>query len=379
MTKPRLDIIIKSPSGGAWNNQRRVAQIWAELGHEVRFIFVWSSEKPSIDGMTCKPLLGAKKQGRLLKFMSLITSLLTWFYSSDRADILIVKGVPLGVPITLLNFICFWRRSKIILIADMHTSGHLDHVHHLQATRSWLFKLVSKITHSRKLYRWMMRHVDHVIGNNHHIANDFVENFGLDKGKAHAIPSMMNDHFFKTKLITERPDDKILFVGRMTDQKNIEHLLKAFQIVLTNAPHLRLLIAGYGPLKDHYQNLARTMDINDNIDFLGNQSDINMLQNQCRCLVLTSHYEGVPQVMIEAMANGMPVIAYDHLSGPLESIGGGVNGELVASGDIHAMADAIERSSHYPWKPTDIRESIMDFHPDEAKKHYIAFAENHLN
>jgi glycosyltransferase involved in cell wall biosynthesis len=130
----------------------------------------------------------------------------------------------------------------------------------------------------------------------------------------------------------------ILFVGRLDTVKGIDILIKA--IKLLDLPSIRLIVAGDGPLKKAYINLAKGSDI----IFLGFQ-ERNKLLRLYKCanlVVIPSRYESFGLVALESMAAKIPLIA-SNVGGLAEIIQDGYNGILVPPNDIHKLAETINR------------------------------------
>jgi len=109
----------------------------------------------------------------------------------------------------------------------------------------------------------------------------------------------------------------IVTVGRLTNQKNHIMLLKAFSLVDMD---INLLVIGVGELEDDLRRLAVDLNIEENVYFLGFQKNPYVFIRNSDCFVLSSKYEGFGNVIIEAMACGVPVISTDCNSGPREII-----------------------------------------------------------
>jgi len=133
----------------------------------------------------------------------------------------------------------------------------------------------------------------------------------------------------------EVPPPRFVFVGRLVEQKNLFMLLEAARSLTT----AEVWIVGSGPLGRELERAAAGAPVR----FLGAQphSEVATLIRQCRALVLCSHDEGLPNVVLEALAAGRPVIATPVGAVP-ELIEDGVNGRLVGIGDTRGLARAFE-------------------------------------
>jgi phosphatidyl-myo-inositol alpha-mannosyltransferase len=142
-----------------------------------------------------------------------------------------------------------------------------------------------------------------------------------------------------------RPGDGpvLLFVGRLEERKGLEHLVRAFPILKTTRPDLRLVVVGEGPERDRVQSLLPP-SLRVDVDFLGrvDAGDLPALYAACDVFVAPSlGGESFGIVLIEAMAAGAPVVASD-IPGYASVVTDGVTGRLVPPGDPRALAEALE-------------------------------------
>ena len=132
----------------------------------------------------------------------------------------------------------------------------------------------------------------------------------------------------------------IIAVGRLTKAKDYSTMLKAVSIVLKDMP-VRLLIVGDGEEREKIENFIKENGISDSVHLLGFQKNPLKYMAKADIFVLSSVIEGFPNVLVEAMACGVPVISTDCQSGPSEIIENGKNGLLVPVGDENLLAQAI--------------------------------------
>lgn len=136
----------------------------------------------------------------------------------------------------------------------------------------------------------------------------------------------------------------IVAAGRLSEQKNMPLLLKAFARFSPNHPEYRLRIFGEGELREELTELSRCLQIAEKVELPGRSSALLERMNSAAMFVLPSDYEGMPNVLLEAMCMGMPAVSTDCPSGgPKELIKDGVNGLLVPVGDEAALHEAMER------------------------------------
>jgi glycosyltransferase involved in cell wall biosynthesis len=129
-----------------------------------------------------------------------------------------------------------------------------------------------------------------------------------------------------------------LAIGRLWEQKDYPTLLRAFQRL--GAPEARLAIAGRGPLLDELRRQAQELGIASQVMFLGVRNDIAALLSAADALVLSSAWEGMPNVIMEALAAAKPVVA-TQVGGVAELVQPGKSGLLAPAGDSDALSRAM--------------------------------------
>ncbi len=162
----------------------------------------------------------------------------------------------------------------------------------------------------------------------------------------------------------------ILGVGALSFEKNFGLLIEAFKHVRSKRP-LKLMIAGEGPKRPELEKQARETGYADDIHLPGFVDNPYALMREAQLLALTSKWEGLPTVLIEAMALGKSVVATDCPSGPSEILMGGSLGCLVPLNDAEALANAIERTLDTPQDPTELMRRAADFAPEATAGRYL--------
>ncbi|MEA2291616.1 MAG: hypothetical protein QOF17_636 [Solirubrobacteraceae bacterium] len=139
-----------------------------------------------------------------------------------------------------------------------------------------------------------------------------------------------------------RPDaERILAAGRLTAQKGFDRLVPAFARVAAAHPGWTLRICGGGPERGALRRLAREHGLGGRLELAGPVADVQAEMAEASLFVLSSRYEGLPMVLLEAMDKGMAVVSFDCPTGPRELIDDHRNGILVAPGDVEGLADAM--------------------------------------
>jgi GalNAc-alpha-(1->4)-GalNAc-alpha-(1->3)-diNAcBac-PP-undecaprenol alpha-1,4-N-acetyl-D-galactosaminyltransferase len=140
------------------------------------------------------------------------------------------------------------------------------------------------------------------------------------------------------------PARTVITVGRLVEQKGLDVLLAAWSKASHALPGWRLAIVGSGPLEDELKARARSLGIEDSVDWLGHVADPFPLLRGSDFFVLTSRFEGTPNALLEAMACGLPAVVSDASPGPSELVGSKEDaGLIVPVEDEAATAQAIIR------------------------------------
>ncbi|EOS96437.1 glycosyltransferase [Erwinia tracheiphila] len=147
-----------------------------------------------------------------------------------------------------------------------------------------------------------------------------------------AAKTIPNPVVYKNFQRTERKY-QALAVGRLDFQKGFDLLLELWQDFIANQPQWKLVIAGDGELKTELIAKASSLNISDSIFFVGKVANINDYYRDSDMALMTSRYEGLPLVLLEAKSWSLPVIAYDCPTGPQEIINNNQDGFLIAMND----------------------------------------------
>jgi Glycosyltransferase len=147
----------------------------------------------------------------------------------------------------------------------------------------------------------------------------------------------------RTKLHIEQ-SKIVLYAGTFSRTKGVEHLVRALPQIVRRHPDVKLVLVGSGPLEPRLRGLAERLGVTDSVVFVGRRSHDQMprLLAAADVFVLPSLNEGLPRVILEAMATGLPVVATS-VGGVPELVVDGGTGLLVEPGDEEALADAVCR------------------------------------
>lgn len=104
-------------------------------------------------------------------------------------------------------------------------------------------------------------------------------------------------------------DYNIVYLGRLTPQKNPHRLLSVFKLLIEKKPNIRIAVIGTGELEEEIHKLAFDMKLTPNVEFLGFQSNPYKMLHDAKLMIMTSRWEGTPMCVLEAMALGVPVVS----------------------------------------------------------------------
>jgi glycosyltransferase involved in cell wall biosynthesis len=165
-----------------------------------------------------------------------------------------------------------------------------------------------------------------------------------------------------------------LGVGRLDAQKDFETLIRAFSLLRNDRP-ARLIILGKGGLRAPLEALIRQLGLEAEIDLPGFEPNPYKYMSRSRVFVLSSRWEALPTVLIEAMACGCQVVATNCPYGPDEILAGGKFGQLVPIENPTALAEAMKQAINAPICVESIQNQAAEFSCDRAVSQYLDLIE----
>jgi len=162
----------------------------------------------------------------------------------------------------------------------------------------------------------------------------------IARDKIKVIPNPVQIPQDQTASLSSRT---ILAIGRLTYQKGFDCLIKAFAALHVSFPDWRLVIAGEGPERRNLESLIRAHNLSDSTKLKGEVKQPSQLYRDAGIFVLSSRFEGFPNVLCEAMSFGLPCISTNCPSGPAEIITHEKDGLLIETDNISALAAALQR------------------------------------
>lgn len=153
---------------------------------------------------------------------------------------------------------------------------------------------------------------------------DQITNYKIKKEKLVMIPNFCNEEEIKNTIKNEEyekrfiNDNTIVSMGRLVFHKGHQFIIEAMKLVVEEIPSARLLIFGRGPYESELNNLIKKYNLENNVYLMGFNSKPNAYINKSKAFILASLYEGFPNVVIEAMTSGTPIIATNSPGGNYE-------------------------------------------------------------
>ncbi|HSF61932.1 MAG TPA: glycosyltransferase [Gaiellaceae bacterium] len=225
---------------------------------------------------------------------------------------------------------------------------------------------------ARRFYPW----ADYVVGVSEGVSEDLAQFVSLPAEKLRVIPNPIVAP--EIEELARAPVDHawidgsapvLVAAGRLRAQKDFPTLLRAFSLVRAKRP-VRLLILGEGPERERLETLTRELELTSDVSLPGATTNPYAYMARATAFVLSSRWEGLPTVLIEAMSCGAPVVATDCPSGPREILADGRYGALVPVGDVQALAAAMEDALDGKLAPPPV-ESWRRYSIDAVVDEYI--------
>ncbi len=226
----------------------------------------------------------------------------------------------------------------------------------------------------RRFYPW----ADAIVAVSEGVAGDLAQAIGLPRERIRVIYNPVvtaqllaraQKHPGHAWLAPGQPP-VVLGVGRLTAQKDFATLIRAFARVRQERP-VRLLILGEGEARPELEALVQQLGVAADVDLPGFAENPFAYMARAAAFVLSSAWEGLPNVLIQAMACGCPAVSTDCPSGPAEILDGGRYGPLVPVGDVDALARAIHGTLASPLPAERLRQRTEMFSAERIVGQYL--------
>lgn len=227
------------------------------------------------------------------------------------------------------NFIYKFKNKNIKIVRE----HHFNKKHLLQnEARNFIYKLKAYYMHFKDIY--LVDKYDEFIV----LTEEDKENWHNKKIKS--IPNFIN---FIPEKSSNCENKKIISVGRLEYQKGYDILINVWNIISKKYPNWILEIYGEGIERESLQNKINKLGLEKSFILKGAVKNIQDKYLESSIYVMSSRYEGMPMVLLEAMSYGLPVVSFDCSCGPKDIIKDNEDGFLVEFGNIEQMAEKIEK------------------------------------
>ena len=318
---------------------------------------VLAAEPPS-----CWPAL----QPVLLPPWAQRVSALARYLQQARPQALLAAG-------NILNCIALLARRRV----DAPTRLVVSERNHLSAyiqgkSRPWRWRRLPKLI--ARTYPW----ADAVVAVSDGVADDLALSTGLPRERITTVynPIVSEELFAQANAPLHHtwfaPDAPpvVLGTGSLDPKKDFPTLLRAFARVRRQR-RVRLMILGEGKGRTELEALAEELDIVYDLALPGFVANPFAYMARSAVFVLSSTYEGLPTVLIEALACGCPIVSTDCPSGPAEILQDGLHGQLVGVGDDRALAEAITAALDDPPDTERLRRRAAAFSVEHGAQRYL--------
>ena len=283
------------------------------------------------------------------------------YLRQERPEVVLVFDHQLALVLTLLRQVCCWRYA--VIARNINT---LSRQCALEES-FWHKHIVTFIV--KRFYQ----QTDRIIAQSQGMAEDLIADYKLLREKIVVINNPVSsaiEQAARAGTLDLPKNQQVLFAGRLAPQKGLDHLLRAFALCLAQAPDATLRIVGDGPLRDKLISQIKELKVEHAVRIEGFTLRIADCYRQARVVALTSMFEGFPNVLVEALTMGRPVVAFDCPSGPSEIIVDGVNGFLVPLGNDGLFARRLAEALDKNWDPQALRQSVARFAAENIMQDY---------
>ena len=185
------------------------------------------------------------------------------------------------------------------------------------------------------LFKKMMRNLDHLIVLTDADKEKYSKEFNVPTS------TLYNPVSYAISQDSPKQENPLIFVGRLYQyQKGIDYLIDIIEEIKKYKPTIQIVLVGDGPDHQHIYDDVKNRGLQDNVRFAGMSSNVSSYYEKASVFLHTSRYEGFGVVLIEAMAFGIPVVAF-HNNGPDEIITDGTDGFLIDKYDISNFAKKV--------------------------------------
>jgi glycosyltransferase involved in cell wall biosynthesis len=360
-TTPRVAIFISfSGQGGVERMITNLARGFLDAGCEVDMVLARTRDGhlESIPEGVNQIRLGAKHT------VSALPGLIRYLRRENPSALLAVKDRGIKVAV-MAKFLSAYRGR---LVGRIGTTVW-EAISGKGAIRRWIWYSGMRLFYPR---------ADHIVAVSEGVAGDIRTITGLPPSRVTVVPNpvIFDDMFERSKEDVEHPwvsEGKvplILGIGRLTEQKDFPTLIRAFAN-LQKTLSSKLVILGEGRQRNELEELVSSLGIVDHVHMPGFESNPYAWIARSSLFVLSSKWEGSPNVLTESLALGTPVVSTDCRSGPREILNGGRYGPLVPVGDHIALSAAMGEVIKEPPESDQLRSAAAQYSIENSAGGYL--------
>ncbi|WP_395397952.1 glycosyltransferase [Novosphingobium sp. BL-8A] len=348
--------------GGVERVALNLARKWQEIGHDVVIVL---GRDEGLDRENAPRTLNYRCLRSMIPTARFESIWMMWsmfrFLLRDEADVIFCPGNTYTVVCVLMKAL-FGRRCPPVIVK---VSNDLVRADKSPLRRRWYGKWL-------KINGFAL---DRFVALAEPMADEIIERMGVAAHRVSTVhdPALDGDRLDRLlALDREIPGHRpmrYLAVGRLARQKNLPMLLCAF--AAGSRPSDRLTIVGDGCHRAALEAEVRRLAIGDRVVFAGHVASPDRHYQDADCLLLASRFEGVPAVVIEAIAAGLPVVATDCAVSMAMLLGNGTRGMLVPVSDVDALAAAIACPERLPVLDAAARSFAARFTLENAAQSYL--------
>jgi glycosyltransferase involved in cell wall biosynthesis len=210
------------------------------------------------------------------------------------------------------------------------------------------------------IYHWLLKqfykNIDLVICQSKYMQDDLVKNYGIKVSKTCIIHNAIMPPALKVEPYTRGTIAKLITVARLSKEKGLDRLIKA--VALLKIPY-RFTIIGEGNMHNKLQELINERSLRDHVYLAGSNGQPFSVVTNPDLFLMGSYYEGFPNAMLEAIAAGIPVVAFNAPGGIAEMVINYENGFLVEGNDEADFAAAIQKALDFDFDKKKIQEFAL--------------------
>lgn len=362
MNKKNLKILFILPSfgiGGAEKNTLYLANYYNKIGYDVSIV-VFSND------IELMAYLNEEIEFHLINTIRLRDGLikLIKIISEINPKIIFSNMWPITL-ISQLAKICTFSNAKLVMIEHINLSQGLENTSLFERILAKIFHFFSRFINTK------------FVAVSTGVKFDLVSNYNLKSKQIKIIynpvidivPSKFN--ISKNKIVGFEKEIKILAIGNLKKQKNYENLINSIDILIKRGYKIQCEILGDGGERIKLIELVNKLKLSKNIIFLGRIINVEEYYISTDVFVLSSAYEGLGNVLIEALSFGCRIVSTDCDFGPREILADGKYGVLVEVGDSFELANGIEKSLSLEINQYNLKKRSLEFTVEKIGDKYL--------